>query len=73
MGDTVELLTWKRPQCTEFPKVWFKFMARDTGTDELVEYRIQDLPECKFDDGIEFMVQHFCKDEPVCAALGKQF
>lgn len=61
---------WKRPEKTEFPKVWTKFMAPDIDSDKLVEYRIQDLPESRFDDGIQFMIQHFIKDEPLSEVLG---
>lgn len=66
-------LIWKRPESTEFPKVWRKFQARDINRDKLVEYRIQDLPELRFQDGIHFMVKHFLTEEPISEALGTYF
>lgn len=69
--STAKEFIWERPESMKIPKMWYKFDARDIDTDELVEYCIQDLPESKFQDGIDFMAQHFCKDEPISEALGK--
>lgn len=71
--SAIKEFSWERPESTEFPKIWCKFQAHNADTDEPVEYRIQDLPESRFDDGVDFMAQHFCKDEPISKALGKQF
>lgn len=65
-------LTWSRPESVEYPKLWCKFRASDIDSDEIVEYRIQDLPELRIPEGIDFMAQHFCLDEPICEALGRQ-
>lgn len=64
-------LLWSRSESVKYPKLWCTFKASDINSDELVEYRIQDLPESRFDDGIYFMAEHFCKDEPICVALGR--
>ncbi|XP_031623083.1 uncharacterized protein LOC116340630 [Contarinia nasturtii] len=67
---TLKDLKWKRPRSTEFPKVWRSFNAVDIDSGKIVEYSIQDLPESRFKDGIDFMGEHFCKDEPICEAFG---
>lgn len=37
-------LSWKRPDNVPFPQVWLKFQAKDINSDDLVNYRVQDLP-----------------------------
>lgn len=61
---------WKRPESSEFPKIWHTFKARDIDSDNLVEYRIQDLPESRFDEAVRMMSSAFCRDEPICEAYG---
>lgn len=61
---------WKRPGSTDFPKVWHTFMAKDIDSDELVEYRIEDLTESRSEEAIKLLVEHFCNDEPLCDAFG---
>lgn len=70
MVQLVEL-KWKRPAVTEYPKIWRTFTAKNAQTSELVEYRIQDLPEERFEDAIEFMAQIFCRLEPLCEGYGE--
>lgn len=69
MADSVEL-KWKRPHSAEYPKVWHKFTAKDVDSDNLVEYRIEDLTESKYEASLAMMVEYFCRDEPTCAAYG---
>ena len=59
-------LLWTRPSNVPFPSVWLRFQAKDTVTDELVEYRVQDLPEDRFEDAITHMTQYYLADEPIC-------
>lgn len=61
---------WKRPESSDFPRVWHTFMAKDTESDDLVEYRIEDLTESRIEEAIKMLVKFFCNDEPLCAALG---
>lgn len=63
-------LTWKRPDTGDYPKVWHTFMARDTDGDNLVEYRIQDLPPDRANDAYEHMLGNYILDEPVAQVLG---
>lgn len=62
---------WKRSESLEFPKIWHTFKAKDIDSDNLVEYRIQDLPESRFDEAIKMMSTAFCKDEPLCEAYSE--
>lgn len=72
MGELLNLI-WKRPSSSEFPKIWSTFKVKDSESDEFIEYQIQDLPESRFDDALEFMIQVFCSDEPLTEAHGKIF
>lgn len=54
-----------RPPNIPYPNVWLTFKAPDDNG-ELVNYRIQDLPEEKFEDGIKHMRANFLLDEPLC-------
>lgn len=72
MNKLVEL-QWKRPKSTNYPNIWHTFKAKDIDSDALVEYRIEDLCESRSEDAINMMRQFFCKDEPLCVALGMSF
>lgn len=71
MDENFIEIQWKRPSSVEYPKIWRTFKAHDLNSNELVEYRIQDLPESQFEDAIEHMVKHFIRDEPMNEAFGK--
>lgn len=66
-------LKWKRPESTDFPKVWHTFQAKDIDSNNLVDYTIEDLPESKFDEAISILVESFCKGEPMWMAYGMKF
>lgn len=55
---------WKRPDHIEYPKVWLTFQAKDLNSDNLVEYRIQDVPENRFEDVIKHKTE-FLKFSPI--------
>lgn len=57
---------WKRNTDSDYPRVWVKFMAKDLNSDDLVEYRVEDLTEDRFDDAVDHMLTYFVKDEPIC-------
>lgn len=61
---------WKRELTPEYPNVWLKFQAKDSDSEELVEYRVQDLPEERFEEAIEHMLKYFIRDEPCCNNKG---
>jgi hypothetical protein len=58
---------WRRPDNVTFPQVWHKFQAKDLNSDELVEYRVEDLTPDRFDDAIEQM-SDYLRDEPMCCS-----
>lgn len=64
-------LAWSRPSTVVFPQIWRKFVARDVNTDDMVEYRIQDLPMERIEDAMQYMLNNYLKDEPISQALGK--
>lgn len=66
-------LIWKRPNSKEFPKIWRTFKVKELNSDEFVEYKIQDLPESRFDEAVDFMVEIFCSDEPLSESHGNCF
>ncbi|XP_063702196.1 uncharacterized protein LOC134832183 [Culicoides brevitarsis] len=54
---------WKRPENVAFPSVWLKFKAKDVNSDNLVEYRVQDMTEEDFEKGASRMKEFFVRDE----------
>lgn len=56
-----------RPSNVPYPNVWLRFEAPDDDG-ELVQYRVQDLPEDRFEDGIKHMRANFLLDEALCRA-----
>lgn len=64
-------LTWSRSSSVQFPQIWRIFMARDVKSDDLVEYRVQDLPTDRIDDAVQHMLTYYLKDDPVSQALGE--
>lgn len=69
--ENVVKLKWKRPESTDFPKVWYSFKAKDLDSDTLVDYRIEDLAESRKEEALKLFVEHFCKEEPICNACGR--
>lgn len=63
-------LMWQRQNLSKFPKIWSTFKVKDLVSNEFHEYQIQDLPESRFEDALEFMIQIFCSDEPLTEAYG---
>lgn len=64
-------VNWKRPKSCEYPRVWHNFKVKKIDSDELEEYCIQDLPESRIEEVLEFLIENLCKHEPVCKAYGK--
>ncbi|GAB0087126.1 hypothetical protein DMENIID0001_014030 [Sergentomyia squamirostris] len=57
---------WKRPADVPFPSTWHRFTRSDPQTGEDLKFWVQDLPEDRFDETIDMMVEHFLRDEPMC-------
>lgn len=64
---------WKRPlDKVPYPNTWLEFTAKESfNSDKLIKYRIQDIPENRFDDAIEHIRTHFLIDSPVSKFFGK--
>lgn len=56
---------WERPNNIPYPNVWLRFKAKDLDSDNLVQYRIQDVTEQDFDAVYENMKAFFFHDEPL--------
>lgn len=63
-------LSWKAKSGQNYPRVWKTFQAKDLDNETLVEYRIVDLPEDRFEEVFRNFVDDFLTSEPVCVALG---
>ncbi|XP_037039526.1 uncharacterized protein LOC119076713 [Bradysia coprophila] len=57
---------WSRPtEKVSFPKIWSEFTEKESKNSErLVKYRIQDLPDDRFDDAIQHLMEYFLLDAP---------
>lgn len=64
-------LAWNRPSTVSFPQIWRIFVGRDVNTDDMIEYRIQDLPVERIEDAVQHMLKNYLKDEPISQALGE--
>lgn len=56
-------LKWRRPHFNGYPRLWNRFQVKG------VWYIVQDLPPSMNDRAIEFMNEHYNRDEPLIAAL----
>ncbi|GAB0087128.1 hypothetical protein DMENIID0001_014050 [Sergentomyia squamirostris] len=56
---------WKRPVEVPFPSIWLRFSRSDPKTGEDLKFWVQDLPEDRFAEAIDIMVEHFLRDEPM--------
>lgn len=70
MNESIVQLIWKRPETLDYPKVWHTFQAKDADTDNLVDYRIEDLTEARTKAASDALIKHFIRDEPLCNAFG---
>jgi hypothetical protein len=62
---------WSRTKSVPFPKIWRKcsgLKVMDSG--KVPNFTIQDIPEDRHEDILDFMTTHFCRDEATCISLG---
>lgn len=66
-------LVWKRPDnIAPFPHVWLEFIAKESKhSTRLLKYRIQDLPEDRFDDAFEHIKKCFLPYAPISKFFGR--
>lgn len=60
---------FKRPKEAAYPQVYYRFKAKDKNSENMVEYRVQDLPEEYFEQSAKFMVEKFLPFETICLAV----
>lgn len=63
---------WQRPRELRFPVQYHKFVTRDQDTNNLVEYRVEDIPDGRYEEACRFMVKHFVPYEPKLVARNGQ-
>jgi hypothetical protein len=63
-------LNWTPNADFPYPNTWLKFKAKDLDSEKLVEYRICDLPENRFEDIFDLTVNDFLANCPGYSALG---
>lgn len=63
---------WERPSSVPFPSVWHTFKAKDLETENLIEYRVQDMPEEYHKKALELMEFDFLRDEAMCSSTGEK-
>lgn len=52
-----------RPYIMNNATVYHTFRARDLHSNEFIEYRVQDFPKNRYEEGIQYMVQNFFEHE----------
>lgn len=63
---------WQRSRELAFPVLYHKFVTKDKNLSKLVEYRVTDIPESRYEEACRFMVKHFVPYEPKLVARGVQ-
>ncbi|XP_059619199.1 uncharacterized protein LOC132263449 [Phlebotomus argentipes] len=63
-------MKFTRPESVSFPQVWWKFQAKDPESGQIVDYRIEDCPEDRFEEAVNLMLNYFVPDEPMNNSLG---
>lgn len=63
--------SWSRPEDVDFPLTYSRFKALDCDSeDRLVEYRIEDLQQDRFDDAVHIIRDKHLIDEPMKSSKG---
>jgi hypothetical protein len=69
--STIMIYSWTRPEDVAYPITYATFHALDIDEiGELVEYRIQDLPEERFEDAVAIIKDKHLIDEPMKSSKG---
>lgn len=63
---------WERPtDNVPFPNIWTEFYQKESKSSEkVVRYWIQDMPDDRSDEAIEFMEKYYIPDMPLTACIG---
>lgn len=71
-GKRCEVPAWKRPEGLNPVCCYYKFVSGDEKCDKLVEYKIRDIPENRYDEACKFMLSYFVPYEPKLVARNAQ-
>lgn len=63
--------SWKRAADVPHPQTWLTFEAKDLKGDELVDYRVQDLTEDRYDQVFELQMKEYEEYLPPGKTVGK--
>ncbi|XP_063244022.1 uncharacterized protein LOC134543118 [Bacillus rossius redtenbacheri] len=63
------MTSWKRPDSVPHPKVWRRAFGRKPVDGKVLSFVIQDVPEDRQEELVQFMVENFIKKEPMCECL----
>lgn len=62
-------LKWTPNPNMPYPNTWLPFKAKDLHSDNLVDYRICDLPENRYEDFLKVFDDDFLQHEPIHSTL----
>lgn len=65
-------LSWTPSPDVPYPNTWLRFKARDLDGDNLVEYRICDLPKNRFEEFFSSTALDYLINEPRNSTMGNQ-
>lgn len=58
----------------KYPKIWLEFTAADSKySTNFVKYRIQDIPDDRIEDAIQFLKVYYLPESTLAKALSKFF
>lgn len=63
------MFKFKRPENLALSKVYYKFTVKDKNSNNVVNYRVQDLPEEYFEEAVQFLLKNFVPYEPMSLGL----
>ncbi|XP_070498762.1 uncharacterized protein [Chironomus tepperi] len=63
-------MNFQRPNNLEFPKTYYTFKSKSKDSDEIIEYRVQDLPDDRFEEVLEMIKVDYLPEESLCAGKG---
>lgn len=54
---------WTKSSNIPYPNVWHRFKAKGLDSEELIDYSIRDIPEHRFDEAIDHLMNNYVHDE----------
>uniref|UniRef100_A0A1L8DAK4 N-acetyltransferase domain-containing protein n=1 Tax=Nyssomyia neivai TaxID=330878 RepID=A0A1L8DAK4_9DIPT len=62
--------TWTRPTSVDYPTIWTTFTAKHPETQDVWTFQVRDLPEERFDEAEDIMIENFLAEEEMCKSKG---